>query len=149
MSLVSTGIFRGFSHILAALFNNRSRFERAWRDYQPAADALKSIAGRWQGEWISETTRHRGELKCLLSRPDAEQLEAIFLAAFWRFLRVGYGVRLSATATGGGFRLKGHSDLGALAGGIYQYEGEVNLAQFNCSYRCKYDNGLFQLKRVD
>jgi len=149
MSSPSTGIFRGFSHVLAAVFNKRAEFERAWRAYKPPPNATQTIQGRWLGEWVSEATGHRGELKCLLSRISEDQLDAIFLATFWRFLRVGYGVRLSATATREGFRLKGESDLGTLAGGIYTYEGEVNLTDFNCSYRCKYDHGVFRMKRLD
>ena len=141
--------FRGFSHLLAAVFNNRSHFQRAWRAYMPAPDAMQTIQGRWQGEWVSEDTGHRGELKCLLSRISADQLDATFLATFGRFLRVGYGVQLSATATGESLRLKGESDLGMLAGGVYEYEGEVNLTEFKCSYRCKYDHGIFRMKRLD
>jgi len=149
MSLDSIGIFRGLSHVLAAVFNNRSAFERAWRTYSPQGNGTPSIHGRWQGEWVSEVSGHHGELKCLLSPITTDQLNAVFLASFLRWLRVGYGVLLEATESGHGFRLKWESDLGALAGGIYQYEGEVNLMEFNCSYRCKYDHGLFRLKRLD
>jgi hypothetical protein len=149
MSLFPANVFRGFSHLLEAVFNNRSQFERAWHAYQSAANPGQTIQGRWQGEWVSEANGHRGELKCLLSRIGADQLEAVFLARFGGFLRVGYGVRLSATANGEGFRLKGESDLGTLAGGVYQYEGEVGPTEFTCRYRCKYDHGRFDLKRVD
>lgn len=149
MSSASTGIFRGFSHVLAAIFNNRSEFERAWQTYRPAPNAAQSVQGRWLGEWVSQANGHHGELKCLLSRISENQLDGIFLASFWRFLRVGYGVRLSVTKAGNAFKLKGESDLGTLAGGIYTYEGEVNLTEFNCTYRCKYDHGLFRLKRLE
>ena len=145
----SIGVFRGFSHVLAAVFNNRAQFERAWQSYKAPLNATQTVQGRWLGEWVSEVNAHHGELKCLLSKIGADQLEATFLAVFWRFLRVGYGVPLNATPTGEGFRLKGESDLGALAGGIYTYEGEVTLTAFNCSYRCKYDHGLFRMKRLD
>jgi hypothetical protein len=142
-------LFRGFSHLLAAVFNDRSQFERAWHEYKPATNAKQSIEGRWQGEWVSQANGHHGALRCLLSQINSEQLDAAFLATFGGFLRVGYGVRLVATATAQGFRLKGESDLGKLAGGIYQYEGEVNLTEFKCTYRCKYDHGVFNLHRLD
>jgi hypothetical protein len=48
-----------------------------------------------------------------------------------------------------GFRLKGHYDLGSLAGGIYEYEGEVTLTEFKCTYRSEHDHGIFRLKRLD
>jgi len=42
--------------------------------------------------------------------------------------------------------LEGQADLGKLAGGIYQYKGEAGETAFNCTYRCAFDHGRFQLK---
>jgi len=149
MSLASIRLFRGFSHALAALFNNRSAIEHAWQEYKPAAEDPQTVQGRWLGEWVSETNGHCGELKCLLIRVSPGQLEAKFLATFRRFLRVGYSALLDAVETDTGFRLKGQFDLGALAGGIYHYEGEITPAEFKCAYRCGYDHGIFRMKRLD
>jgi hypothetical protein len=149
MNLASIGIFRSFSHILAAIFNNRAEFERAWRDYKPTTGAARNIEGRWLGEWVSDETGHSGELKCLLSRVRPNELEAKFLATFRGFFRVGYGACLGAEEMREGFRLRGQSDLGSLAGGIYYYEGEVTPGEFKCTYRGEYDQGIFRLKRLD
>jgi hypothetical protein len=149
MGLASIGVVRSLSHILAALFNKRSEFERAWKEYKPPTGGNSAIEGRWVGQWRSEMSQHSGELKCLLSRVRPGQLDAKFLAAFRRVFRVGYGVSLDAEETGNGFRLKGQSDLGALAGGVYLYEGEVTLHEFRCTFRSEQDRGLFALKRLD
>ena len=149
MALHSIGVFRGLSHLLEAVFNRRSKFERSWQSYTPRPNTMQTIEGRWHGEWVSEVSGHHGELKCLLSRIGSDHLEAIFLASFLKFLRVGYAAHLSATEAGNGLRLKGNSDLGTLAGGIYEYEGDVNPMEFNCTYRCMYDHGVFRMKRLD
>jgi hypothetical protein len=149
MGLASIGVIRSISHILAALFNKRSQFERAWREYKPEPGANGIIEGRWVGQWRSEISQHSGELKCLLSRVHPGQLDAKFLAAFRRIFRVGYGVSLEAEESGNGFRLKGKSDLGTLAGGVYLYEGQVTRDEFRCNYRSEQDHGVFTLKRLD
>jgi len=33
-----------------------------------------------------------------------------------------------------------------LADGIYEHEAELNQDRFECTYRCKYDQGTFRLK---
>ena len=108
MSLASIPLFRGFSHALAALFNDRSVIERAWQEYKPLAEGARTVQGRWLGEWLSETNGHFGELKCLLIRVSPSQLEAKFLATFRRFLRA-WTERLTREAqasSSSGFRVR-------------------------------------------
>ena len=38
------------------------------------------------------------------------------------------------------------ADLGPLAGGIYHYQGEAGELEFVCTYKCKYDHGIFRMK---
>src|SRR5436190_16546892 len=120
MSLASIKLFRGLSHVLAALFNSRAEFVRAWQAYRPPAQEAESVQGRWVGDWVSEVSGHHGELKCLLTMIGPGQLEAKFLGTFRRFLRVAYAARLNAKEIPGGFQLKGQNDLGSLAGGTYE-----------------------------
>ncbi len=142
-------LFRSLSHLLAALFNNRLRFERQWQEYQPSAMSANSIEGRWEGEWISEVNGHHGGLRCILSRTGAGDYHADFHATYSKVLRVCYSVDLSVREANGRFLLKGEANLGRLAGGIYYYEGEATPAEFKCSYRCKYDHGTFHMTRRD
>jgi hypothetical protein len=148
MSKQRTSIFRLISHMLAAVFNSRSAFHAQWRRFEtePASDG---IAGRWIGEWISDRSGHRGELKCVLTPASAEVYRAYFYATFSRLFSVGYVTQLKAERTNGPPRLTGEEDLGSLAGGIYRCDGEVSGTDFNCRYSCKYDNGIFRLKRLD
>jgi hypothetical protein len=149
MTQPHTNLVRSVSHLLAAVFNDRSAFDRLWRESETRGGQADEYAVRWQGEWISEVNQHHGDLRCLLRRNGPTQMEARFSAVFARWLRVCYTALLTADASGDALRLKGESDLGMLAGGIYQYEGELNRDRFECTYRCKYDHGTFRLKPLN
>jgi hypothetical protein len=146
MTQALTNLARSVSHLLAAVFNDRSAFDRLWRENQAGRDQMERLSVRWHGEWTSEVNNHRGELRCLLRRDSPTQMEARFSAVFARWLRVCYTVLLKTEASNNSLRLNGEADLGMLAGGIYEYEGELNRDRFECTYRCKYDHGIFRLK---
>jgi hypothetical protein len=140
---------RLISHMLAAVFNSRSAFQHEWRRYENLPARADGISGRWVGEWVSERSGHRGELKCVLTPSSSEVYRALFYATFSRVFRVGYVTELQTERAGDRICLKGEEDLGALAGGIYRCEGEVTGPNFNCTYSCKYDHGVFRLRRLD
>jgi hypothetical protein len=123
-------------------------FHREWKRYQTTSNKPDGIAGRWTGEWISEQSGHHGELRCVLSPVFADTYRACFYAGFSFCFRVGYVTDLKAQQTDGRVLLNGAQDLGALAGGVYRCEGEVQGSDFSCRYSCKYDQGIFRLKRV-
>lgn len=79
---------------------------------------------------------------------DGGFFEAKFHARYAKCLRVCYTTQLKATAIENGFHLEGEADLGGLAGGVYTYRGELMGERLNCTYACKYDKGVFELKRV-
>src|SRR5262249_10893638 len=139
---------RSVSHLLAAVFNDRSEFERCWKTYRVPTSGADPFEGQWVGEWQSEANGHRGELRCLLTHTEPEVWQARFHATYARVLRVCYSVLLKASGAGETLRLKGEADLGMLAGGIYEYEGQLSAEMFNSKYRCKYDHGTFTLKRL-
>jgi hypothetical protein len=142
---MSNGIFRGVSHVLAALFNNRAQFNRRWREQTAQAGARNGLEGLWQGEWISQANGHHGALKCILMKTKSDDYEAMFHAVYARFLSVAYTVPLCGQSIDGKLKLEGETDLGKLAGGIYHYEGEADENAFVCTYRCAYDHGTFHL----
>jgi hypothetical protein len=144
----AVGILRNVSHVLAALFNNRADFQRRWNEMAARSTTNSGWEGRWQGEWFSEANGHRGGLKCLLTIKESGECQATFHAVYARFLRVCYSVPLHGRQIGGKLKLEGQADLGQLAGGIYHYEGEADETTFNCTYRCAYDHGVFQMKRL-
>jgi hypothetical protein len=134
--------------MLAALFNNRTAFYKEWRHYE-SAPPREPPAGRWIGEWISEDSGHRGELKCVLAPGATGVYRALFYATYSKLFRVGYSTDLKVQPGEGVIRLTGEQDLGGLAGGIYRCDGEIRGRDFVCQYSCKYDHGDFRLKRLD
>jgi hypothetical protein len=138
---------RLLSHMLAALFNSRAAFWQQWRRYEALGEKPDGIAGRWLGEWVSESSGHQGELKCVLVPVSAGIYRACFYATFSKLFRVAYATELTAESTQGRTRLKAEEDLGPLAGGVYRCEGEATPNEFTCKYSCKYDHGSFHLRR--
>lgn len=140
---------RLLAHMLASLFNSRAVFHREWKRYEAASRTADAVAGRWVGEWVSEKTGHRGELKCVLSAVAPCLYRAVFYASYSRLFRVGYATELKAESKSQSTLLKGEENLGPLAGGIYRCEGEVVGRNLTCRYSCKYDQGIFRLTRLD
>jgi hypothetical protein len=143
------GILRNISHFLAAVFNNRAEFHRRWREQAARPGAGSGLDGRWHGQWVSEANGHHGALKCLLTKRESGEYQAMFHACYARVLSVAYSVTLRGRPAGEKLKLEGEADLGTFAGGIYHYEGEADETAFNCTYRCAYDHGAFHLTRGD
>ena len=149
MSKSTSNPVRLVAHMLAAVFNSRAVFHREWARYQIQTAPADSVAGRWIGEWVSDRNGHHGQLRCVLSPVSANLYRACFYATFSLLFRVGYVTELRAERSDSRTFLKGESDLGPLAGGVYRCEGEVKGTEFTCRYSCKYDEGIFHLKRFD
>lgn len=139
-----SAIFRNFAHTLAAITTNCSEFTRAWKE----AEAALGVEGRWFGEWRSQANAHHGPLRGVLRRQGEEAFRADFHARYSKFLRVCYSVHLRAQRQGNLWRLEGEADLGQLAGGVYRYKGELSEERLHCTYQCRYDEGLFELRRM-
>ena len=137
---------RMVSHMLAAVFNSRAAFHREWVEAgaRPGSDP---VCGRWTGQWVSEQSGHRGELRCVIKSKGPNRYAAHFYASYSRFFRVGYVTELVSNIKDGEIELSGQEDLGWLAGGTYRSEGRVHGDQFLCHYSCKYDRGTFRLNR--
>jgi len=146
MSKPSPNIFRLVSHALAGVFNSRAAFHSEW-EQASALSSADPLAGRWVGEWISEQSGHRGELRCVMKPTGPSRYQAHFYATFSKWFRVSYTTELSSHQKNGAVQLSGEENLGRLAGGTYRSEGEVRGDQFICQYSCKYDHGSFRLQR--
>lgn len=143
MTIIST--LRDAKHLLAPLTANcrefHDRWERATRD-------SSRIAGRWEGEWVSEANGHRGPLRCVLETLADGRWRATFHAGYAGVFRACYATELTAAASGSGWTFEGESDIGWLAGGVYRCEGDATDSAFTARYRSRYDNGRFQLHRA-
>ena len=138
------GMIRAISHVLAAVFSNPSEFNRHWSDPNPPSSA-GDLPRRWEGQWISEVNGHHGALRCALAQTSPTDYAATFYAVYAGFLRVCYTVPLRGEKKNTTLKLEGDADLGRLAGGIYHYTGEATDRSFRCAYKCKYDNGTFEM----
>jgi hypothetical protein len=132
--------------MLAAVFNSRAAFRKKWEQAMglPCSDP---VCGRWAGEWVSDQSGHRGELRCVIKPNGPNRYQAHFYATFSKWFKVSYTTELISLQKNGAIQLKGEEDLGRLAGGTYRSEGEVKGDSFDCHYSCKYDHGTFRLKR--
>ncbi len=123
-----------------------SSFNREWRRVEKNPVASTDLEGRWEGQWISDVNGHHGKLRCIVSK-DGGVYRARFRAKYQKILSFGYTVALNSEKTDGGFKFSGEADLGALAGGVYHYEGHADVASFFSTYSCKYDHGKFEMQR--
>ncbi len=133
---------------LVLLGNGCSSFNRDWKSAagQPAAN---SIAGRWEGKWLSDVNHHTGTLRCVLKREDDAKYRASFRATYWKTFRASYHVEFTGEMREGVWHFKGDENLGWFAGGIYHYAGQVTPTNFFSTYHCKYDHGTFELRRPE
>ena len=127
-----------------------SSFNRDWKAAAgPAPVPPDGIEGRWEGRWRSEETRHNDILRCLVSRGTNGVYMARFHAKYWAVFHVSfsYTVPLTVKQQGDEFEFEGSANLGALAGGLYTYKGQATATNFVSTYSCKYDHGVFEMKR--
>lgn len=135
-------LLRDLTHLLAPLTANCRDFHERW------AAAAVPPSGRWVGQWRSEASGHQGPLRCVVDPISDTVWHASFHAGYARVFRACYSTELSVTAAGTGWIFRGSSDLGLLAGGVYEYEGEATEETFTSRYRSRHDHGLFELKRA-
>lgn len=135
---------------LLALFclTGCSTFNRDWKRAANAPAPANSIAGRWEGRWISDVNGHTGALRCLMTSVDEANCRARFRATYKQVLHFSYAVPLQVQPHYDGWEFSGQENLGRLAGGVYYYEGRANLTNFLSTYRCQYDHGTFEMHRV-
>ncbi|MBM3877608.1 MAG: hypothetical protein FJ386_12980 [Verrucomicrobia bacterium] len=124
-----------------------STFDRDWKLFAGITPAPGSVEGRWEGRWKSDHNGHNGKLRCVMLRTGTNTYTAKFHAKYQGILSFGYTVPLEMREESGRFQFTGHADLGALAGGLYTYEGHATTTNFFSTYRCPSDWGTFRLER--
>jgi hypothetical protein len=126
-----------------------SSFNREWREAAQTPHPQNAITGRWEGRWKSDANGHQDVIRCLITQVDTNHYDAKFRAAYkkWITVHFGYTVRLETKTATNGVTFRGSEDLGALAGGVYTYEGRVDATNFFSTYKSKYDWGTFEMKR--
>lgn len=141
MSLVHNVI-----HLLAPLTANCREFHEHWQ--QATGSEPGGMTGCWTGEWISEATGHRGPLHCVSVVTGPATWRMYFRAEYSRVFRACYSTDFTIVEESGGWTFSGGSNLGALAGGAYEYRGSATRDALTCSYESARDHGEFRLARV-
>ncbi len=124
-----------------------STFENEWRAAAVEPTPRTEIVGRWAGTWSCEIRGHTGDLRCIVTRQDAEHIRARFHAKYAAILTAEYSVIFLTEQRGDAWRIRGQQDLGWLAGGVYTYDGTVTPAEFLVNYDSKGYRGSFKMNR--
>jgi hypothetical protein len=141
------GVIDNFVHLFAPLTANCRDFNGLWeRASTPAAD---SVGGRWEGEWISAASSHRGRLRCVVEPQSDARWKMWFRGEYGGVFRACYSTDFTVAWAGDRWTFSGGSNLGALAGGAYTYSGSADHTTLTCNYRSAKDHGVFRLKKLD
>jgi len=131
----------------ALLLCSCSSFNRAWKQAGTATSPADSIEGRWDGRWVSAKNGHSGSLRCLIAKNEDGLYTARFRATYMKILRFSYTIPLAVIRSNEVWYFRSEADLGAMAGGVYEYEGMTTSTHFHSTYTSKYDHGDFQMSR--
>lgn len=141
-----------WSLCLAALvvLTGCSSFERAWKDSLARPFPAQGVTGPWVGTWLSDSNGHNGALRCILTQTTNNAYEAWFKAKYRKVIPLTYAYKVTLEVLpvqDGVFTFSGKENLGALAGGVYHYEGRIAGTNFFSTYRCRIDHGTFRMSR--
>ena len=134
-------------HLLAPLTANCKDFNTRW-DAAGVPQDTGDMSGRWEGEWVSGATGHRGPLRSVIETTTGEQWVGWFRGSYSRIFRACYSTDLHVARLGPDrYTFSGKSDLGWAAGGQYEYDGQGGPAELVFRYRSRLDQGEFRLRR--
>ncbi|MBA3641959.1 MAG: hypothetical protein M3541_16160 [Acidobacteriota bacterium] len=134
-------------HMLAPLTANCSDFKEQWAKASQRQSG--DVGGCWEGEWISAATGHRGRLRCVVDAVSAELWRLSFRGEYAKVFRACYPTDFNVVQEEDGrWTFSGGSNLGALAGGAYEYRGTATLEALTCSYKSARDHGEFRLRKL-
>lgn len=148
MRMRTTLLLTGFS-LLTPLVTGCASFGASWKAAGRDLAPMGEFRGRWEGTWTSDANGHSGRLRSVITEVGEGIYRAKFHATFAGFLTFTTETDLSASRDGDTWRFMGKSDLGWLAGGEYEYEGEATDRECTFNYRSKFDHGVFRMTRKD
>jgi hypothetical protein len=137
---------RGLALTSLVVLSGCSTFNRDWKA-AAVPPSTNSIAGRWEGKWLSDHNGHSGKLRALIRPLDNGQYETRFHAKYGGIFSFGMAAKLDVKPTAGGqWQFSGAEDLGK-AYGVYRYEGKASATNFLSTYKASFDHGTFQMTR--
>jgi len=132
---------------LSLFLTGCSSFSREWRTTLKQPQAADSIAGAWEGRWVSDLSGHEGKLWCIMTRKTESEYDARFKARYKKIFSFSYTVPMQVKRSGNSWKFEGEADLGKIAGGVYNYTGAASTTNFFSTYDNKYDHGKFEMAR--
>jgi hypothetical protein len=127
-----------------------STFEQRWEKTPVAAPQASWLQGRWDGMWKSDLGHGQGNLKAIIvPAKNRDTFSATFKATYWKVMTGEYTVEMTGLEQPDGkVKFHGTKDLGAMAGGLYTYDGWADAESFEATYASKHDRGTFKMKRA-
>lgn len=121
-------------------------FNREWTAAlkAPAADTL---AGAWEGSWLSNHNGHNGRLRAIIGPADATGKRTVRYHATWaKVVSGGFTSEHTFLPTGAkNYRFSGKQSLGKW--GTFNYDGTVQADSFQATYKAGGDHGTFTMKK--
>ena len=111
----------------------------------PTASA-ETMSGRWRGQWVSQTTGHKGPLNARFRPVDANRYRAIFTGRFAKVIPFRYGMTMQVQSRDADtIYFGGSRSLGLF--GKFEYRARASGGQFVATYQSRRDRGRFEMRR--
>ncbi len=113
---------------------------------RPTQAWATDLSGSWSGYWVSDSTGHKGPLRCTLTPVSATSYRADFNGRFFKLIPFRYSVVLDVVQDGDTVTLSGEHVLGRRLG-TFTYHATANGSEFNANYSSCKDEGRFVMTR--
>lgn len=126
-----------------------TRFHDEWRKAAAVPISDQNIEGRWEGQWSSAETGHKGRLRCVVGPAlnSAGDHHFHYWAAWGRFFSGSFETTQKVKITGNHVSFHGEQRMPQWAGGTYAHDGSLENGRFTATYRSAKDHGSFAMTR--
>jgi len=105
-----------------------------------------NLAGGWSGNWISESSGHKGPMKAVFRSVGTDSYAVTFSGRFFKVIPFRYKATLMVTGKEGDkLILTGSQKL--IGFGTFEYNALADESSFIANYSSKKDKGRFELYR--
>lgn len=124
-------------------------FHKEWdKAVAEAKTPYKTIAGPWDGQWVSGHNNHTGELKCIVTPVDENHYRFHYFARWAGFMKGTFIIQCEAEKKANGYYVTGAKKL--VPFGTYQHRGTLTAASFDATFGSEgKDFGTFVMKRPE
>tara|TARA_R110002096_G_scaffold16106_29_gene55198 strand:- start:14715 stop:15152 length:438 start_codon:yes stop_codon:yes gene_type:complete len=136
------------SIVLAVLLSSCAgpRFHKQWEAALNDPSEPGSIAGAWEGSWLSEKNGHTGKLKAIVDETGENTYKFLYWATWGPGMRGTFQIDCEGEEKGGVTTVRGKKKLGPF--GTYQHAAEITETDFDATFSSEKENlGTFELIR--